>query len=300
MKKQSPASHIPTILIAISAVLFVFFPKISTGTDPTTPNQALQDSIYKQFLEERFPVVPVPSNVSDLKTQSDAAYAIYQETHYNVEKFRADNDFGPGDINSNGDLTWVSIQVSSQKEIDAYNKLHQLDKQALAVWTEKRLAYKATAAAAGVTPAAQTSQWSPGNSNTNHTSTYTQAKKNCSDIYDPHAECYTSISPIVDPLGTEINAKSSPTFYLQGIYRIGIGICFVLGVIMFTWAGIEYIITESISGKSDAKGRIISALTGLAIALASYILLYTINPDLLNMNSLQEVNVAPVSSLGTK
>jgi len=55
---------------------------------------------------------------------------------------------------------------------------------------------------------------------------------------------------------------------------------------MFTWAGIEYIISESMDTKGDAKKRIQAALTGLAIALVSYILLNTINPDLLKLQNL--------------
>lgn len=72
---------------------------------------------------------------------------------------------------------------------------------------------------------------------------------------------------------------------------------------MFTWAGIEYIVSESMGGKSDAKKRITGALTGLAIALVSYILLYTINPDLLNfkinINSTATTPSASPASSGT-
>lgn len=109
--------------------------------------------------------------------------------------------------------------------------------------------------------------------------------KKC-DIFDSRSTCYQQLAPITDPSsGKEIDTTSFST-YMQAIYRIGIGACFALGVIMFVWAGIEYIITESIYGKSDAKNRITSALTGLAIALVSYLMLQTINPDLLNIQNL--------------
>ena len=58
---------------------------------------------------------------------------------------------------------------------------------------------------------------------------------------------------------------------------------------MFTWAGIEYIVSEAMNTKADAKKRMQAALIGLAIALVSYILLNTINPDLLK---LQNINVS--------
>jgi hypothetical protein len=113
-----------------------------------------------------------------------------------------------------------------------------------------------------------------------------QAKEPCS-ITDSRAECYQQLSPIVDPgTGTKVDTGSF-SGYLQAAYRIGIGACFVLGVIMFTWAGIEYIVSESMNSKADGKARMTAALTGLAIALVSYILLYTINPDLLKFGDLK-------------
>jgi hypothetical protein len=96
---------------------------------------------------------------------------------------------------------------------------------------------------------------------------------------------YEPLSPIKGPDDKDVPTNSFSS-YLQAIYRIGIGACFVLGVIMFTWAGIEYIVSESMDTKGDAKKRIIAALTGLAIALASYIILQTINPDLLIFSDL--------------
>lgn len=96
---------------------------------------------------------------------------------------------------------------------------------------------------------------------------------------------YQPLSEIILPGGGSVDTSSFPA-YLNAIYRIGIGACFALGVIMFTWAGIEYIVSESISSKGDGKKRMTAALTGLAIALVSYILLNTINPDLLKFKSL--------------
>ena len=139
----------------------------------------------------------------------------------------------------------------------------------------------------------------PDYTNNNSTVNFTQAGPNANcDFYDSRATCYQQLAPITDPgTGKDVNTLSFPT-YLQGIYRIGIGACFVLGVIMFTWAGIEYIVSESMFGKSAAKSRITNALTGLAIALVSYILLYTINPDLLQFKSLDTtVKTTPVLNL---
>jgi len=106
-------------------------------------------------------------------------------------------------------------------------------------------------------------------------------------ITNSDVTCYEPLSPIIDPAtGEKVVATNFPQ-YMQTIYRIGIGACFALGVIMFTWAGIEYIVSESFGVKSDAKKRMTNALIGLAIALASFIILQTINPDLLNLVDLK-------------
>jgi hypothetical protein len=105
-------------------------------------------------------------------------------------------------------------------------------------------------------------------------------------LIDSRTKCYQQLSPITGPDNKSLVDTTSFSSYLQSAYRIGIGACFVLGVIMFTWAGIEYVVSESMNSKADGKARMTAALTGLAIALVSYILLYTINPDLLKFSDL--------------
>lgn len=109
------------------------------------------------------------------------------------------------------------------------------------------------------------------------------------DLFNTSAGCYQQLAPIQNPDGSNVDTTSFPN-YMQAIYRIGIGACFVLGVIMFTAAGIQYIVSESMNTKGDAKKNITNALIGLAIALGSWIFLNTINPDLLKLNDL---NITP-------
>jgi hypothetical protein len=72
--------------------------------------------------------------------------------------------------------------------------------------------------------------------------------------------------------------------YLNIMINLFIGLCAVAAVIMIVIGGIEYSTSELVSGKAAAKDRIQSALLGLLLALCSYLILYTINPDLLNTN----------------
>ena len=51
---------------------------------------------------------------------------------------------------------------------------------------------------------------------------------------------------------------------------------------MIVMGGLEYMTSELISSKEEGKKKILGAIFGLVLALGAYILLFTINPDLLN------------------
>lgn len=69
--------------------------------------------------------------------------------------------------------------------------------------------------------------------------------------------------------------------YFNVIFKLAIGLCAALAVVMIVIGGVQYMGDESVFGKTQAKERIYSAILGLIIALGSYALLNTINPDLL-------------------
>jgi dolichyl-phosphate-mannose--protein O-mannosyl transferase len=70
------------------------------------------------------------------------------------------------------------------------------------------------------------------------------------------------------------------TFLVQ-VFQFGLAIAAALAVIMIVWGGVEIMISESPFGKSSGKDRIWNAIWGLLLALVSYLILYTINPDIL-------------------
>ncbi len=76
--------------------------------------------------------------------------------------------------------------------------------------------------------------------------------------------------------------------YIGALYRFGIGLAAVLAVVMIMVGGFLWLIS---GGSPDKVGRakefIGSALAGLLIALFSFIILYTVNPRLVNLESLQ-------------
>ncbi len=68
--------------------------------------------------------------------------------------------------------------------------------------------------------------------------------------------------------------------FLGAVYNVGIAAAVALTVIMLIWGGIEKMTTESYTGKSKANERMKNAVYGLILALTSYVILYIINPCL--------------------
>jgi len=93
---------------------------------------------------------------------------------------------------------------------------------------------------------------------------------------------------------------SSLSAYMATLFQFGVGMAGVLAVLMIIWGGVEYMTTEAFTGKSAAKSRIENALYGLLLALATYTILYTINPDIVNLdkNCLVSPDCQKISTVG--
>ena len=79
---------------------------------------------------------------------------------------------------------------------------------------------------------------------------------------------------------------TSYTEYVLAIYNFGLWTVGISAVLMISFGAFMYITSagnSSTTGK--AKGIISDAIAGVVLALASYVLIYTINPTLLNINS---------------
>jgi hypothetical protein len=98
---------------------------------------------------------------------------------------------------------------------------------------------------------------------------------------------------LLAPIGGMTTAPTNIGDYFNKIFLIAIGLCGALAVIMIVIGGVQYMGDESIFGKTEAKSHIKNAILGLLIALASYVLLNTINPDLLGKGG---VNIQQVSA----
>lgn len=84
--------------------------------------------------------------------------------------------------------------------------------------------------------------------------------------------------------------------YLSAMFKLSIGLATVLAVLQLSVAGFKYLIQDSFSTKSDARETINNALIGLLLILSSYLILKTINPDLVS----QDLMIPPVGGFVTE
>ena len=110
-------------------------------------------------------------------------------------------------------------------------------------------------------------------------------------------------TPLVPGAFTGVGTQSSGNLgvFLGQAFNWAIAMAVVLALIMIIWGGIEYMTTDSWSGKDDGKTRIRNALWGLGLALISYLILYTINPNLVDFkgNKFLGTGTSPETGMNT-
>ncbi|MFQ5661885.1 MAG: hypothetical protein ACE5F2_01375 [Candidatus Paceibacteria bacterium] len=91
----------------------------------------------------------------------------------------------------------------------------------------------------------------------------------------------------LEPIPGVIDAETAkdPSKFFNGLFTFGIAIAGFLAVVMIAVGGIQYMSTDAVSGKGEGRERITYALMGLLLILFSWILLKTINPDILNFGT---------------
>jgi len=72
--------------------------------------------------------------------------------------------------------------------------------------------------------------------------------------------------------------------YIGGVYKFFVGIAGIVAVVMISLGGFIWLFSGGSPDKiSKAKELILGAIFGLLLALGSYLILYTINPELINL-----------------
>lgn len=78
--------------------------------------------------------------------------------------------------------------------------------------------------------------------------------------------------------------------YMLGLFDLAITIAIILAVFQLSRAGFVYLTSEAITKKAGARSIINKALLGLGLALAAYMILNFIDPDLVDTDfSIPEV-----------
>lgn len=91
--------------------------------------------------------------------------------------------------------------------------------------------------------------------------------------------------PLAGIPGVTDDQRSLAT-YISALFLLAISVGALLAVIKIAIAGIQYMMDDVVTKKQDAKDDIAGALLGLAILLATFVVLYTINPNLVQIDFL--------------
>lgn len=86
------------------------------------------------------------------------------------------------------------------------------------------------------------------------------------------------------------------------LFQFAYGIAGFLAFAMILYSGVRYVISAANpSQKADAKDGIVSALLGLLLLISAYVILYTINPEIVAQNpipKLKQIQQVQVSQTG--
>jgi len=95
---------------------------------------------------------------------------------------------------------------------------------------------------------------------------------------------YNLLTPLPNVETTPGSGKATASSYIKGIFQLIIAVAGLLAVIMIIFGGIKYMSTDAFSGKSEARATIEHAIWGLLLAMSAWLILNTINPNLVNFN----------------
>lgn len=84
------------------------------------------------------------------------------------------------------------------------------------------------------------------------------------------------------PTQVKVGGNQSLVEYISSFYKFAILIAGIAAFGSLVYSGILWIVSAAVDQKKKAMEQILSALLGLALVLGSFLLLQTINPDLVN------------------
>lgn len=116
----------------------------------------------------------------------------------------------------------------------------------------------------------------------------------CLVIFPVYAFAYTLLQPL--PGITEVSGGQGFSQYLSWIFKFALIAAAFLAVIQIVIAGVEMVgSAASEKARGDAEQRIRDAVLGLLLAFGAWLILYTINPDLVKMElNIPDINIKAV------
>lgn len=87
---------------------------------------------------------------------------------------------------------------------------------------------------------------------------------------------------------TKIGENNNLAGYINSLYMLIVGAAGVLAVLQIVMGGFSYLSTDAIANKEEGKHQIKMALGGLMLIFASYIILNTINPQLVELKIIND------------
>lgn len=102
-------------------------------------------------------------------------------------------------------------------------------------------------------------------------------------------------------LGTCVNpgdagCKTTLKQYLPGLFNLAIGIAIAFVLLNLVFGGFQYMSTDAFTKKNEGIKRIQNSIYGLLLVASAWIILFTINPDLINVNL--EIKPTPIPTAG--
>jgi len=93
---------------------------------------------------------------------------------------------------------------------------------------------------------------------------------------------YTPLEPLPTALGGSGAMGPGLAGFLNYLFPILITLGAMAGVLLFTFYGVEYMLTPAVPLKTKALSHLYAVIWGLVLLISSVLILYTINPNLTN------------------
>lgn len=102
---------------------------------------------------------------------------------------------------------------------------------------------------------------------------------------------FVPISPIPDPTRGGQATSGNLAQYIDALFKLALAAGAALAAIYIAIGGFEYIFSEAMESKKNGRARIVNALFGLGILILVTIILFVINPQIININLFSAVGV---------